>query len=700
MKKTLLILIGLIFLCAVAVTVSAVTISNPKIGGQPLTDWYKGGFWTTQQVVNREPWMKQKTITFDFTLDPAGLNWDQFNPAWVGLGYPNTGSYPYSMCQWYVNISIGSEIWRSDYKEWYVMSPWWNPFAWYWDHSTTNTYLGEESEQQKPLTPTANGTYTFTYKLPERLAYDAHTYTLTIYVSAYPKSGPLWGFSTALYHTQCTRYFIFNTYGPTVDKKTGTYDPTWGWSPLAHYAQYKQNDGGTWSISLGKSDPPYLDVYGGDAVGRGMTFDTSALYSSRFDDVSLIGGQDTFSFGLHPNVVSKVPITVMVCDKNHTCLAYGQKDSYVSLLSSHIFQPYGPAIGVGNIAGENEYSLLQYTVGKNQIESRKGYYVYIGYTNPFNYSNTYLTIDSSLHRCNWSTNKVDAGYIVTEDHTRSQKFIGAMTYFETYPAMIDTAIQDTALGQSSYIYNFKMWCIRTPPAGLGIPWMPVLLGFLIPIALFGGVYYYMRKWQISLPNYLYSILGIGGLYASFAIGLLDLWMLVFIAASLIMVSLYQFREPISTAIGLVSREKGTAFAETQLHRLKTSYAQVAPLGAQIKKDMGTMSVKGAERAHTRQMKKELERMYGKGAAGRKNLEDELKLIAQDRERTKANIELRKAMKERNLVRPRALGPIQSAWEKDFVYKASNGERTEVLTGPGTNGKIYKIQHKKKKGGNN
>jgi hypothetical protein len=399
-----------------------------------------------------------------------------------------------------------------------------------------------------------------------------------------------------VYEANNWKYFIFNGYGPTVDKKAGTYDPLWGWTPMYHYADYKQNQGGTHSIFIGRSNPPYLSLDGGSIVGTGMTFDTASIYSVRCDLLSLMGSVDTYSLPpANTPFKEKVPLTIVICDKNHTIIGYSQVDSYLRLTDTFPFKPWGPDGSVfTSLTSISDFKLLSYSVGKKLIEMRSAYYVYVGVKLPeYNYSNTYITTDTTFKRMNWSVDSLTSGKVI-DGHTKNLKFMGVMTYFETFASYTDHPITGQFQTTPGIVANFIIWCDRPPPNGLGMPFVPVLFGFIPAIALIGVVWTFMRKWKISLPNFMYSMMAIAGLYISFAIGLIALWILALFIASLVFISLYQFREPISTVletVGIGKEEKVQRRREAIAHRLRFPSVGAKAVGTQMREDIGIVREK-------------------------------------------------------------------------------------------------------------
>ena len=345
--------------------------------------------------------------------------------------------------------------------------------------------------------------------------------------------------------------FIFDTYGPTIDRSAG-FTEELGWSG-SQYVAWKQNVGTTYNIFLGNADPAHMDQQTSDIIGKGMTFDTAGVECPRY-------GESDASY-----VDTKIPLTVVLVDKDRQILDYDIVDSYLPVLETYDFEPYGPSPLIADISTFSEFRLLQYTVGEDQLEARTPYYVYVGVPigneTPYNYSTTYISTDDTVKKVNFSIDSLKVGGSLSQDHDKSHTFMGAYVFFETQIDYVDTATAGAFRTTPSWVTNFVIWCSNSPPSGLGVPWLPVLLGFIPAIILMGAIYAFMRQYQISAPQYVYAMAGIGGLASTWMIGLLSLWIFVLMSATLAFIAMYQFREPISQALTTVSevRQAG-AFA--------------------------------------------------------------------------------------------------------------------------------------------
>jgi hypothetical protein len=189
--------------------------------------------------------------------------------------------------------------------------------------------------------------------------------------------------------------------------------------------------------------------------------------------------------------------------------------------------------------------------GKNIFNPRENYTVYWGVScDDYSDTNFVLTYDETIQAVNFSleTMPPNKGSKIASYATYADKFIGFTTYFETfqgagdkYPLGFTGGYQNTNYGQ----------IIRDYFDDMGMGWFSTILAYLIPIIFVGLVYYFMREHEISLPSFLYGLPIIAGLYLSFAIGIMVLWMFLFSVLGVVFSFMYHYREPINKALEVV-----------------------------------------------------------------------------------------------------------------------------------------------------
>ncbi len=370
-------------------------------------------------------------------------------------------------------------------------------------------------------------------RMPDTYMFDTGGYFSTKEVV---KGNEQLSFDSGYWHS-----FVLNTYGNSIDKIS--YDATTGWWQTLQYVYNRRNsDNGVTCLFFGKATPAHMDVQAGDCIGIGATFDTASMHNTR----ATIDGSYLLDVGY---VDTKTSIYYVLCDRDRKVLNYGNMNSYMPIVSTLDVDI------VDKNYKYNQFKLLFYTIGKDVIENNQAYYLYIGVKPPYNCSNTYITVDDTLKAVNWSLDKMEKGYLVSPDDTYDVDFMGAYAYFETNPAYVDTYSPGNFRSTPAVITNFIIWCNLPPPNGAGLPWLPVLFGFLPAIIIVGLLYSFARKFEISIPQFIYVLAMSGGLFITWSIGLLSLWIFVFMVSGLVLVSIYSFREPINKALKILTPSK-------------------------------------------------------------------------------------------------------------------------------------------------
>jgi uncharacterized membrane protein len=382
---------------------------------------------------------------------------------------------------------------------------------------------------------------------------DTYMFTTSGHEIAYTYSA-----GTAIYFDEAWESFVFNTLGDTIDR-TGGYG-LYGWIDVSNYVHNKRFDlnNRTTSLFIGNSNPSHMKTQNSNLIGIGASFDTCSLSCTMEDEESYA---DT-----------NVPLTVILCDKDRKIIDYTVVNSYMPILHTYPFAPLGDSITIAGSDTINEFRLLKVGVGKKVLESRQAYYMYVGVpSDTYNIGNTYITVDDTMKKVNWSTDNIKAGNKMAPDSSYSNDFMGAYCYFETQISYTDQNTPGAFRTTPSWTNNFVIWCSNPPPDGLGLPWFPVIIGFIPAIVIVGLVYVFMRKWEISIPNYIYSISATAGLYAGWYIGLLSIWIFTLIVASLLFISLYNFREPINKALEVIKPSKPSLTKFTNKEAVGSGY---------------------------------------------------------------------------------------------------------------------------------
>jgi hypothetical protein len=331
--------------------------------------------------------------------------------------------------------------------------------------------------------------------------------------------------------------FVFNTYGPDVDRSV-PYDFRGWFTGLSNYAYTKDFMNISYNVFIGNAFPQHMNQQGGDSAILGAMFDYASIKNVNGD---VLGETDAKSY-----VDAPIPLTYILCDKDRNVLEYKQIYSKFELKATAEYNSLSIPI--------SQFTLSLGKIGEKKIEARSAYYLFIGVpvSGSFFYDTLYVTVDDTMRKTNWSTTN-DYKTCIADD-SLSKDFIGGYVYFETYPAYTEENTPGTMRTTQSWVTNFVIWCNNPPPSGLGLPFVPVLFAFIPAIIIVGAIYYFARKWEISIPNFIYSVAVISGMFITWQIGLLALWIFIFISASLLFISIYQFREPISKALNIVPSE--------------------------------------------------------------------------------------------------------------------------------------------------
>lgn len=316
-------------------------------------------------------------------------------------------------------------------------------------------------------------------------------------------------------------------------------DPgSWGATNVSVLNMTSAGVSGTF-IHFKDGDPPYLDLQGWRAIGQGHQFHTTGFY---FDNDSSTW---TTTGALQKQ---NIPLTILVTDNttDHHLLANGVVNMYCeqNLSRDMAVSILGNAIKF-HFASDGFFFT---GIGKGIYAPRTSYYVFIGapYT-----ADTFVTCDDTFLTTLFSIDNYVLNDHVDTDISKTHKFTGVYTYFETFPKTGDAggwspgALPSSPIGV--LILNF---CAATPPNGLGMPWFGVVLGFLPAIILVCILYSASIKYHASLPNFLYMIAAAAGMTISLGISLMELWMYVFMLVLLSFTMILNYREEINSVAKL------------------------------------------------------------------------------------------------------------------------------------------------------
>lgn len=299
-------------------------------------------------------------------------------------------------------------------------------------------------------------------------------------------------------------------------------------------------------VHLQNSDPWHLDFTGGVACSRGVYFQAKSL--------------------------ENIPLYFFVTDNSSDRKlidVYGVRslafdENYTGDISGTIYD-------IGQIA-------QNLTIRKDNFNLRRGYYIYFGVMDDyygdigFSADNTFSNLSGAF---NFSTSGWTRGATLDPDgHSKANDFYGFSIYFETFPREGDVMSGWTAPATPSTDLGNM---IRDYFDDMGFAWGFILIGIIPPAVCVGMVYQFGRKFQISMPNFIYALMIDAGSFVSYAIGLFDFWMTAFIIAITTLTIIYVYREPLNigyqTLTGMrVSRRRETYAREA----LSTGVSGIKP----------------------------------------------------------------------------------------------------------------------------
>jgi hypothetical protein len=187
--------------------------------------------------------------------------------------------------------------------------------------------------------------------------------------------------------------------------------------------------------------------------------------------------------------------------------------------------------------------------------ARYPYYMYLGVKvgGTYSWSNTRITMldysgsGGDYRELNFSIDNYNKDTVMYHNsHTKTNKFQGYYAYFETMPGPGES-IGGVSTHTSNYVMAIRVWF-----AGFGMGWMTYLIGFLIVIGFVGPVYTFSRKFNISMPNVVYTIFIMAGVTAAWVIGFFDFWVFLFFILLAVFSLIIKYREPIEQAAKGVS----------------------------------------------------------------------------------------------------------------------------------------------------
>lgn len=162
-------------------------------------------------------------------------------------------------------------------------------------------------------------------------------------------------------------------------------------------------------------------------------------------------------------------------------------------------------------------------------------------------------------------NGVTTNTEILNDLGNPYDYIGALAYIPTgeYPiaSFLYPSLSISTFGVIIHEYGIS----------IGMPWFFMLIVFLIIGVCVSIPFSFAVKYNLDMPNIIYGGSIVLGVWISFALGILPLWMLFLFIAAVVLTVMLRFKEP----LGVIFRERTLDFLrstdpEKRLERLKAS----------------------------------------------------------------------------------------------------------------------------------
>lgn len=243
-------------------------------------------------------------------------------------------------------------------------------------------------------------------------------------------------------------------------------------------------------------------------------------------------------------------VYLFLCNATRKLIAYGTRT--VTYTNNGTYTVGGVLYDKGftwhDYQGKTSYQDISFYI------PRAPYYEYVGVRTDdgsHSWANTRVTmlddtgVGGDTRELNWSLDAFTVGSDLYHNSVaHSYDFQGYFTYFETMPAAGESLGGGIGTpGQAGWV-----GLIRGYFAGFNMVWMMYMLGFIVVCAFVGPTYAFARKFNISIPNFIYVLMIVVGVTAAWVIGFFDTWIYVFFLAIVLLSLVIKFREPIEQAV--------------------------------------------------------------------------------------------------------------------------------------------------------
>jgi hypothetical protein len=329
-------------------------------------------------------------------------------------------------------------------------------------------------------------------------------------------------------------------------------------------------------VSFSNAYPPYLSLYGGDAITQGFEMNATCLDS-------------TGNYTLQP-----VYFFITDNSSSRNLLAWTSrtihyKPAFTKDLSA-LWNTTGQVFGYGT---EWLNELIRY----NGFEYYTSYYIYIGVPDD---PDTMLTvIDDTLLPVNFSVSEIAGVYTTFSDVSEyttvwgaGNHFIGAMAYFETNPSIYGAGWRP---GGGSGGFDLGT-ALDGYGASIGIPFFSILIAFMVCAICAVIPWRLAVKYEFQLPNFVYTFAVIGGIVLDFSLNIIDLWMFALFILVIVFTAFLRYREEIEKTIGVVTGRpvslRATAFGAEAEHERRYLMPTAKGIASRfLSKDVGARKPK-------------------------------------------------------------------------------------------------------------
>jgi hypothetical protein len=415
---------------------------------------------------------------------------------------------------------------------------------------------------------TGNGYYNVSIP-SDQLPFDEHTYTLHVFINSN------WDFNG---NGTVDSDDITEHYG-----ETGT--PGWILADLNDDGQVNYLD---LSVFVSQSNYPhtYDNANATFSIGGAGKLWLHEISFKSFDPdaynlKALHVMRDGFRWKMTSNSSSETVYVFLTDGVTRGLIAYGTRS--VSYTNNGTFNYLDKGVTWHMYQGKTSNGNVTY------YQPRSPYYEYVGVcTDPGSYTwaGTRVTmldatgVGGDTRELNFSMDNYNVGTPIYHNSVaKSRDFQGYFTYFETMPAPGEVISIGGTHGQASW-----MGMVRGYFTSFGMGWMVYLLGFIIVCLFVGSTYSFARKFNISVPNYIYVLMGTVGITAAWIIGFFDTWIYIFFIVILAFSLVLRYREPIEQALRI--REIG---AITKAEEAEVGYiGSLKKASKRIGKDVGVI----------------------------------------------------------------------------------------------------------------